>query len=163
MPAPSASPHPLSRRALLLGGALGLLPVRALARDGEDDDGHDGGHDDGDDSGRGRGRGRGGDGDGRESDREDGPGRDDDRSGPGGGEDGAGHDDRRAGDDESADRRSGDDGGPAGIPDLALLYPDGWVERIRAGRYELIDDRGRRVNERAATRGDYDRMSALIR
>ena len=41
---------------------------------------------------------------------------------------------------------------------LHLRYPNGWDEKIRNGRYILIDPEGRTVTNRAATFADIDRM-----
>lgn len=41
---------------------------------------------------------------------------------------------------------------------LHLRYPNGWDEKIRSGRYILIDPEGRTVTNRAATFADLDRM-----
>ena len=43
--------------------------------------------------------------------------------------------------------------------EITVYYPDGWIERIVGGNYELIDQQKRRVVRRAATRDDLDRMS----
>ena len=152
---------PLGRRralALLLAGlglaAVLLAPTRARADDDEDHSGPGGGGDDHDD------------------DDDD----DDDHSGPGGG----GDDDRdedhsgsgRNGDDDRSGPGSGwddgDNGSSHGSPgdgqrprDIAVYYPDGWIERIVAGRYELIDHQRRLVVARTATSEDFARMIAL--
>lgn len=44
---------------------------------------------------------------------------------------------------------------------MTVLYPDGWTERIVAGRYELMDDHSRLVVARPATAEDLARMLAL--
>lgn len=57
---------------------------------------------------------------------------------------------------------SGSSGAALSLPDISLRYEDGWVEQIVNGRYELFDDRGRRVIRRRANLADYNRMAALI-
>jgi hypothetical protein len=74
-------------------------------------------------------------------------GEDDDRSGPSG---------RDNGSNAARPGRSG--GAPR---DIAVYYPDGWIERIVSGRYELMDDQSRLVIRRTATREDFSRMEAL--
>ena len=44
---------------------------------------------------------------------------------------------------------------------ITVYYPDGWIERIVGGNYELIDQQRRLVVRRAGTRDDLDRMSEL--
>ena len=49
-----------------------------------------------------------------------------------------------------------------GVPrNIAVYYPDGWVEQIAEGRYELFDDMSRLVVRRRATGEDFSRMAAL--
>jgi hypothetical protein len=74
-------------------------------------------------------------------------GEDDDRNGPSG---------RDNGSNAARPGRSG--GAPR---DIAVYYPDGWIERIVSGRYELMDDQSRLVIRRTATREDFSRMEAL--
>lgn len=160
--------------ALLLGGAFGaalLRPSNAWAGDHdeveeEDDDDHE----DGDNSGPGGGDGGGGnsgpgggdggnDGGGNSGPGDGGDDGDDD-SDPGGGGDGRGGGDR----DDDRDRGRGGSGrgnGSGGMRDITVLYPDGWVERIVAGVYELIDPDSREVIRRPATGADVARMLAL--
>ncbi len=126
--------HIPRRRALhLLAGAdpSSLLPGAAWADDDDaEDDRVDGSR---------RGRGRGGD--------EDEVGRD--GEGPGRG-------DGTPGEDGHAGRLT--DSGR--LQDVAVLYPDGWTERVRDGRYELIDHLDRLVVTRPATAGDVARILA---
>ena len=136
-------------------GALRLLPPAAYAGDDDDNSGHGGGDDRGDDS-----SGHGG-GDDRDDDRQDDSDdndRDDDRN--------VGGDDDRADDDRSGtggdDGGGGDGGGRDAPPDISLRYEDGWIEQIVDGRYELFDDKGRRVIRRRADMADYARMAALL-
>lgn len=148
---------PVDRRralALLLGGlglaAVPLAPTRAWADDDDDHSGPGGGgdHDDDDDDDH---SGPGGGGDDRDEDHS-GPGRGGsggDRSGPGGGDDSGGR---------SSYGSRGEGQGPR---DIAVYYPDGWIERIVAGRYELIDHQRRLVVARPATAEDFARMIAL--
>ena len=44
---------------------------------------------------------------------------------------------------------------------MTVQDPDGWIERIVRGRYELIDQQSRVVVRRRATAGDLARMDAL--
>lgn len=44
---------------------------------------------------------------------------------------------------------------------IEVIYPDGWKEEVKNGRYELHDPAGRTVIERAATSEDLIRMRAL--
>lgn len=134
-----------------------LAPSAAWAGDGKDDG-------DNDDGGRGRGRGRGRGGDDDHDDRED---RDDESSGPGrGGDDddevrrGSGDRDGR-GESDTSTVTSSSSGRAPSLPDIMVLYPDGWAERIVSGRYELIDPQSRPVIGRAATEEDFARMMAL--
>ena len=138
-------------------GVTGPGVVRpAWANDGEGNsgprgDGDRGGDDrDEDRDGRGRGRGRGGD--------DDQEGRDHEASGyeevpDGRSESGRSHDLSRGRVSVRDDRRD--------LRDITVRYPDGWMERIVGGRYELIDHQSRLVVRRAATAGDFARMIAL--
>lgn len=158
--------------ALLLGGAFGaalLRPSNAWAGDHDEVEEEDDDHEDGDNSGPGGGDGGGGNsGPGGGDGGNDGGG----NSGPGdGGDDGdddsdpgGGGDDRGGGDRDDRDRGRGGSGrgnGSGGMRDITVLYPDGWVERIVAGVYELIDPDSREVIRRPATGADVARMLAL--
>lgn len=124
------------RRALALLAWAALLPGAAWADDG--DSGPGGEDDDRDDS------------DDDSDDGDDDGGRDDENRDR--------DDEGRHGDDDGDE---GDGDGAPGLRDITVLYPDGWVERIRGGLYELIDPRGRRVVARSATVADFARMIAL--
>lgn len=50
---------------------------------------------------------------------------------------------------------------PFGRDGIAIRFSDGHVERVRDGRYETIDPRGRVVESHAAARGDRARLEAL--
>lgn len=158
--------------ALLLGGAFGaalLRPSNAWAGDHDEVEEEDDDHEDGDNSGPGGGDGGGGnsgpgggdggnDGGGNSGPGDGGDDGDDD-SDPGGGGDGRGGGDR-----DDRDRGRGGSGrgnGSGGMRDITVLYPDGWVERIVAGVYELIDPDSREVIRRPATGADVARMLAL--
>jgi hypothetical protein len=165
------SPHdPIDRRRTLalLAGVLGLLavpvvPTRARADDvdhsGSGGGGDDHDDDDDDDDDDHSGPGGGGDDD-----------RDDDHNGSGrGGDDGNDDSDRSGSGSGRDDDRSDSDGGSSDgsgdarqrLRDIAVYYPDGWIERIVAGRYELIDHQSRLVVARTATSEDFARMIAL--
>lgn len=156
---PSGLPIPKLMRVLLLSLIVLFFPISwSLDDDGEwvigadaaraDDDDDD---DDGDDD----------DDDGDEDDDDDGDEDDDDDD-----------DDDDDGDDDDDDENGGggsnlavENGGalPQGsdqrVPEnLHLRYPNGWDERIRNGRYILVDPEGRTVTNRRATMGDLDRM-----
>lgn len=112
-----------------------------------------------------------GDGDGDDGDGDGDDGGDDDNSGRGNSDD----DDRSGrqsrGGDEKADRARKNK--PHATMDrgsrqtgnrpqnLHLKYPNGWDERIRNGRYTLIDPHRRKVADRAATFEDYRRMRTV--
>lgn len=96
---------------------------------------------------------------------------DDDNSGPGGGDD---NDDNGGGDDNTGPGNGGNDDSARSddanndspsssrrIRNITVQYPDGWIERILNGQYELIDDLNRRVILRPATVEDFNRMMAL--
>lgn len=75
-------------------------------------------------------------------------------------------DDREDRDDSRDDRpsiRPDDSRQPAStrIRNITVTYPDGWIERIVNGQYELIDNLNRRVILRPATQDDFARMMAL--
>jgi hypothetical protein len=66
------------------------------------------------------------------------------------------------GSDSDSGRESGAGPGSGGRGrDITVHYPDGWVERIRGGLYELIDPARRLVVRRAATAEDRARLLAL--
>jgi hypothetical protein len=51
---------------------------------------------------------------------------------------------------------------PAGAPAIRLRHANGFEEEIGAGRYEMRDNRGRRVINRAALFSDYARLRRLM-
>ena len=51
---------------------------------------------------------------------------------------------------------------PAGPPAIRLRHPNGFEEEIGAGRYEMGDNRGRRIVNRAALLSDYARLRRLM-
>lgn len=171
MSLPDSSRLLLTRRSLALTAlaasvapaSIGVLAPSSAQADG---DGNHGGRDDDGGKGRGRGRGRG----------RHGHGSDDGRRGGGSASDrGPGGDDATADDDGGLPGGGSDDGGlgrgqgddrdtlqPRRSPaDIAVYYPDGWVERIYQGHYELMDDMSRLVVRRPATGEDFARMEAL--
>jgi hypothetical protein len=125
-------------------------------------------------------------GEGAQNDDDDGP--DDDNSGSGSGDDGREDDDDGTSGPGGTPDRSGNGGGdddpavtssandpqrsltaPGGngnnfgrMRNITVTYPDGWVERIINGEYELFDNLNRRVVRRDATQEDFDRMMALL-
>lgn len=102
-------------------------------------------------------------------------GSDDDRSGGDDSDDDPRDDDDRDDDDRDDDRSDTDDSrdtpratgtdtrqpSSGRIRNITVTYPDGWIERIVNGQYELIDDLNRRVILRPATQEDFARMMAL--
>jgi hypothetical protein len=44
-----------------------------------------------------------------------------------------------------------------------VVYPDGYKEELRGGRFEMKDPRGRTVIERQATPEDIERLGRLLR
>lgn len=100
---------------------------------------------------------------------------DDDRSGGDDSDDDPRDDDDRDDDDRDDDRSDTDDSrdtpratgtdtrqpSSGRIRNITVTYPDGWIERIVNGQYELIDDLNRRVILRPATQEDFARMMAL--
>lgn len=68
-------------------------------------------------------------------------------------------DDSRSTDDSDTDDSSDRDNDR--IRNITVTYPDGWVERIINGQYELIDNLNRQVIRRPATAEDFARMIAL--
>jgi len=134
-------------------GALRLMPPAAYAGDDDDDNSDRGGGDDRDDD-------RDADDD-RDDDQDDD--RDDERDEREDDRDDRDDDDRDdADDDRSGTGSGGDDGGRTALPDISLRYNDGWIEQIVNDRYELFDDKGRRVIRRRANLVDYNRMVALL-
>lgn len=155
-----SSDSALDRRrvlALLLEGAAGLASLRpsfARADDHDDDDDDDSGSGGGDDDSGGDDDEDGGDnGGGGSSGGGSGSGDDDDgNSGSGGGDQGGRPPSRG---------RSGEGDDRLWLRDVTVLYPDGWVERVAGGVYELIDPDSRPVVRRPATPADVARMLAL--
>lgn len=153
----------------------------ALAEKGSGKDGDGGGGSDDDDSD-----------DDEDDDDSDGDDDGDDNSGPGGGDDDDDDDDDNSGSGSNGGSGgSGGSGGGNGSgtnasggadPDvrtlilndgtrveilkngreIRLFYANGWREEIRNGRYELRDNKNRRVVERPAESGDYARLQELL-
>lgn len=123
--------------------------------DDRDDDRDDSRDDRTDDSEDDRDDDRSDDRDDRDDDRDDTPDDSDER------EDRDDSDDDR--DDDRTIIRSDDSRQPAStrIRNITVTYPDGWIERIVNGQYELIDNLNRRVILRPATQEDFARMMAL--
>lgn len=165
------------------GGLPTLSATYAHARGGDDGGGDDnggggrGGDDNGGDSG---GHGRGGDDNGGDDNGGNGRGGDDnggdDHGGRGRGGDDAQDDDRGRGRGQDDGRKADHDRGTIGtVGDrtparyesndrgIEVTYADGWKEEVENGRYELKDAQNRTVVERAATRADYNRLSAIGR
>ncbi len=135
-------------------------------RDNEDDDSSGSGNDDSDDdnggnSGPGNGDDNGSDDNGGSNDNGNDNGSDDNSGNNDNGNDrptaNSGHDTSHT----NLTTSDTDNGNSGRLRDITVTYPDGWVERIVNGHYELFDDQNRRVIRRAATQEDFDRMFAL--